>query len=68
MPRPPDSAALDRLARDLYRVGALHMLRERGQKMTPALEFPRLPHDEREMWRAISEWVVAGKYRIALMD
>jgi hypothetical protein len=39
MPRPPDSAALERLARHLYHVAATHMLRERGQEMTPVREF-----------------------------
>ena len=68
MPARPDTAALDRLARDLYHVAAKEMLRVRGQKMTPHLEFPQIPHDERGMWRAVAEFVAAGKYRAALME
>jgi hypothetical protein len=68
MPRRPDAAALERLARHLYHVGAMHMLRERGQKMTPHREFDHLPHDERGMWRSIAEDVAAGRHNHTLMD
>lgn len=68
MPRRPDSAALERLARDLYHVAAREMLRVRGQKMTPHREFQHLPHDERGMWRVIAEHVAAGRHNHTLMD
>lgn len=68
MPRRPDSAALERLAHDLYHVAASHMLHLRGQKMTPPIEYPQLPHDERGMWRSLAEHIAAGKHRHTLMD
>jgi hypothetical protein len=68
MPRPPDSAALERLARHLYAVAVAHMLHERGLQMTPALEYPHRPHDERGMWRVIAEHVAAGRHNHTLMD
>lgn len=68
MPRRPDAAALERLTRDLYHVAAAHMLRLRGQKMTPHLEFPQLPHDEQGMWRVLAEHIAAGRHQHTLMD
>lgn len=68
MPRPPNNAALDRLARHLYYAVACEMLRVRGQKMTPHLEFPQLPHDEQGAWRVLAANVAAGKHQHTLME